>query len=138
MEASQSNNVVALKVNGTQIFTYTNTSGTTSGNIMIGYVDPFDSIGLTSSAVIYDNVRVVQVFTFRITSVVRSGGNILIDFTHPDTTLTGTSSFKLQSCATVDGTYADISATITQTSTGVFHAVASAPSNVTYYRIRHF
>ncbi len=133
VEASQINNVMTLKVNGTQILSYTNTGGTTSGNIMMGYDDPFDSIGLSSSAVIYDNVRVVRILPYRITSVVKSGGSILIDFTSSDTA----SSFRLQSSATVDGTYADdISATITQPSTGTFHVVVSAPTDFRYYRIR--
>ncbi len=135
VEARQINNVVTLKVNNTEILSYTNTGGTTSGNIMMGYVDPFDSIGLASSAVIYDNVRVIRSHPYRITSVVKSGGSILIDFTYLDTA-EAASAFKLQSSATVDGPYADISATITQTAAG-FHVVASAPSDVTYYRIRH-
>ncbi len=135
VEASQINNVVALKVNGTQILSYTNTGGTTSGNIMIGYVDPFDSVGLSSSAIIYDNVRVVRAFQYRVTSVVKSGGSILIDFNHPDTAEPA-SAFKLQSSTTADGPYADISATITQTGIGTYHVVASAPDNATYYRIK--
>ena len=136
VEASQVNNVLTLKINNTQILSYTNTGGTTTGNIMMGYVDPFDSVGLSSSAVIYDNVRVIRAFQYRVTSVVKSGGSILIDFTHP-ATAEPTSAFKLQSSATVDGPYADISATITQPSIGAYHVVASAPDDFRYYRIRH-
>ena len=58
VEVSQSGNLVTLKVNNTKIFSCINTGAFTSGNIMVGYDDAYDSIGLSSSYMIIDNVRV--------------------------------------------------------------------------------
>src|SRR5205823_11356689 len=67
-EVSQIGTNITLKINNTVIFTYTNTTtpgSYTNGTIMIGYEDAFDSIGggaanVGTAAVVYDNVRVVQ------------------------------------------------------------------------------
>jgi hypothetical protein len=68
VEVSQIGTNITLKINNTVIFTYTNTTTAgsyTNGTIMIGYEDAFDSIGggaanVGTAAVVYDNVRVVQ------------------------------------------------------------------------------
>jgi hypothetical protein len=60
VEISKIGNVVTLWLNNTRILNYTNTTPHTSGNIMLGYVDAYDSVGSSSSFVVYDNVRVVS------------------------------------------------------------------------------
>lgn len=85
VEVSQIDNVVTLKINQTVIIQKTNTTPFASGDIMLGYNDPFDSIGGVG-AVIYDNVRVVSLPTTvvitrpNITGIRIVGGNVQIDF----------------------------------------------------------
>ena len=45
VEVSQINGVVTLRMNKVVIFSYTNATPYTSGNIMLGYTDAYDSIG---------------------------------------------------------------------------------------------
>ena len=61
VELAQVGNQVTLRINHTVIFQYNNTVAATSGNIMLGYDDAYDSVG-NSYGVIYDNARVVQLF----------------------------------------------------------------------------
>jgi hypothetical protein len=61
VEISKIGNVITLWINNTKILIYTNTTPYTSGNIMLGYDDAYDSIGAVTSYVVYDNVRVVSV-----------------------------------------------------------------------------
>jgi hypothetical protein len=65
VELSQVGNLVSLRMNKTLIMQYANTVASTNGNIMLGYDDAYDSIG-DSLGVIYDNVRVVQLFPLTI------------------------------------------------------------------------
>lgn len=61
VEVSQFNNVITWSVDGFMITTYTNTSGQwTSGNVMVGYMDIFNSIPNPpeDNWVIFDNVKV--------------------------------------------------------------------------------
>jgi hypothetical protein len=60
VEISKIGNIVTLWLNNTRILGYTNTTPYPSGNIMLGYVDAFDSVGATTSFVVYDNLRVVS------------------------------------------------------------------------------
>jgi hypothetical protein len=60
VELSQVGNVVALKINQNLILQVTNTSPFTSGNIMLGYNDQFDSRGSDLNFVVFDNVEVVR------------------------------------------------------------------------------
>jgi len=85
VELSQISNVIALKVNDILIWKYTNTTATTSGDIMLGMNDQFDSIGSAQNFVVFDNVRVLNLSTdIRITSVQLLANNQLqIDFTSP-------------------------------------------------------
>lgn len=76
VEISQLGNVLTWKINNTTIFSYTNTTPYNAGNIMLGYDDAFDSIGLASSYVLFDNVRVVRVEGLKITSVTDLGANL--------------------------------------------------------------
>ena len=68
-----------------------------------------------------------------------SGVNVSIQFSSSDGDDT-TSSFSLQSCGTVNGTYTDVApaATFTQNlSTGTFQTVYPKNRNIQFYRLRH-
>ena len=60
VELRQANNVLCWILDGTVVAQRTNTSGFTSGNIMIGLMDPFSSIAnpAADSFVLFDNLRV--------------------------------------------------------------------------------
>ncbi|MDR3457584.1 MAG: hypothetical protein P4N60_09075 [Verrucomicrobiae bacterium] len=60
-------NKVTLSMNGTSIFTYTNTTVWTNGLIMLGYLDPFNSVGGADAAVYYSDIKVVRLATPLIT-----------------------------------------------------------------------
>jgi len=78
VEISQVGNLVTLKINQTEIFSYTNNTAFTSGNIMIGHCDAYDSAATYDGGVIYDNVRVIRLPTSlapaTITSIQPVGG----------------------------------------------------------------
>ena len=61
VELAQVGNQVTLRINHSVILQYNNTAAATSGNVMLGYDDAYDSVG-DSFGVLYDNVRVVQLF----------------------------------------------------------------------------
>ncbi|HOC56937.1 MAG TPA: Calx-beta domain-containing protein [Verrucomicrobiota bacterium] len=77
VEISQVGDLVTLKINQTVIFSYTNTTAFTSGNVMLGHCDAYDSAASFDGGVIYDNVRVislpVSVTPAEITSIVPVG-----------------------------------------------------------------
>ena len=83
VELSQINKIVTLKINNTVIMTTSNTTTYTSGNVMLGYNDAYDSIGTGGGGfAIYDNVRVVSLPAgIQITNLVKLGVNAQIDFT---------------------------------------------------------
>jgi hypothetical protein len=60
-------NLVTLSINKTVIFTYTNNTVWTNGTLMLGYEDPFSSVGGSDAAVYYSNVRVVRLAPPQIT-----------------------------------------------------------------------
>jgi hypothetical protein len=135
VEVSQLGNIVTLKVNNTVIFSVNNTNAYKSGNIMIGYDDAYDSVSLSSSYVVIDNVRVVRLQGLAITSVVDLGATMQIDFTLD---LNDTPpAFKVQAASAVSGAYADVAATITQLAPGSYRAVVTKGGGAQYYRIRH-
>lgn len=136
VEVSQVGNQITLKVNNTTIFSYVNATPFTSGNIMLGYNDAYDSIGLTTSYVVIDNVRVVQLPASskpNITDIRINGSNVEISFTAE--TSDAASAFGLQEAGTVNGTYGDVSATITG-SGGSFKAVRALGGAAQFYRIK--
>jgi len=138
VELSQSNSIVTLKVNNNLIYSFANTSPFTSGNIMLGMNDQFDSVGTGGTAgnfVIFDNVRVLTLDA-RITSTIRLGnGDLQIDFVSPlggapaDYRLESASSLTLNDWANETG------AVITETAQG-FRCVVPANGPVRFYRIK--
>lgn len=135
VEVSQIGNVVTLKINNTVIFAYTNTTAYTSGNIMLGYTDAYDSIGSGEGGVIYDNVRVIDLKRPIITSFQLIGTNVVVNFAW--TLDDPTSAFRLQKATAVGGPYADDgSAVITRLSPGVYQASTPFTGGNVFFRIK--
>ena len=139
VELSQIANVVTLKVDAATVFTFTNTTGFTSGDIMLGLNDQFASIGSAENFVIFDNVEVVSLSSgssIRITGIsFPSPGIVAIDFTATGGGAAG--DFHLQSTATLlpVSWSDDASATITATANG-FRATTAVSGDQRYYQIR--
>jgi hypothetical protein len=134
VEIAQINGVIYWSINHTLIFACTNTTGYTSGNVMLGYEDGYDSIGYSGGSVIYANARVISLEGPRITNFVLNSGNAEITFAANASDVAG--QFVLQSANAVTGAYADTSSTITSLGGGVFKAVKAAGASPTFYRIR--
>ena len=134
VELRQVNGIISWFINHELIWAYTNASGYTSGNIMLGYTDAYDSIGSAGGAVIYANARVISLARPLITQIVRNAGNAEITFTANAGDVVG--QFVLQSASVVNGTYSDTSSTITSLGGAAFKAVKLAGASAQYYRIR--
>jgi hypothetical protein len=137
VEIRKVNNTVTLRINNSVIISQGNATNYSSGNIMLGYMDPYPSVG-SDGAVYYSNLRVVNL-TPAITSVTKSGSNLVIDFITSDLFDTATS-FKVQSATGVTGPYTDdATASIALVTTGSFQAtIPYAPTaTALFYRIRH-
>ncbi|MGI8967051.1 MAG: hypothetical protein ACR2H1_13325, partial [Limisphaerales bacterium] len=138
------NATITVSINKTVVLTTTRATNYLSGDIMLGYSDPYASIG-DNGAVYYSNVRVVDLSTntstntvITITNIRVVGTNVIMTFTTTDSSDTG-ASFTLQSSAVVTGPYVDVSpaATITQVSPRVFQAITGVNGPTRFYRIRH-
>jgi hypothetical protein len=138
VEIKQLKNIVTLSINKTAIFVYTNTTSFTNGTIMLGYNDPFSSIGAPDGAVYYSDLKVVQLGPPVITQIAKSGTNVVINFTSVDGDTTA-ASFALQSTTNLVTTaFADVSpaATIIQLSPGAFQTTNAMSVATKFYRIR--
>ncbi len=135
VELGQVGNLIHLKINNTLILTATNNTPSTSGKIMLGYDDAYDSNTGTGGAVIYDNVRVVQLGQPQITGVSRAGDTMTIDFTwslNDPVTL-----FAVVKADTVTGAYTPVTAGIVPTSPGSYRATITGQNTAgAFYRIR--
>lgn len=60
VEIKNASNVVTLSINKTVIYTYTNHTVWTNGFLMLGYEDPFSSVGALDGAVYYSGLTVVS------------------------------------------------------------------------------
>jgi hypothetical protein len=107
---------------------------------MLGYVDPFASIG-TQGAAYFSNIKVVRLGVLSITGITLSGGNVTIHFTSGDgddtiSSFTVLSSGTAGSAITLDTA---VAATITQDiNTGGFTATFPQPvTSAVFYRIKH-
>ena len=137
VELRQVNNLISLKVNDILIWEHQNTNGYTSGNIMLGMNDQFDSIGPVQHFVVFDNVRVLNLSTdIEITSVELVGANqIQIDFTSPAGG--DASAYTLRSKASLaDATWTpDAGSTITSLGGTQYRAVTTRSGGERYYSI---
>lgn len=135
VEVNQIGNVVTLKINNTSVLSYTNNGSFKNGNVMLGYCDAFDSNTGVGAAVIYDNVRVVDLGRPVITSSARSGTTAVLNFTW--TLDDPVSAFSVQKASAVSGPYANVSATIVKLAAGVYQAtVTGETGDAAFYRIR--
>jgi hypothetical protein len=135
VELSKVGNIITLRINKTTIFSYVNTTPYTSGNIMLGYEDPFDSVGDAHDYVIYDNVRVISLPNQPvITSITLVGANVQIDFTASGGVA---SQFRLQTASVVTGPYTNVSSTITSLGGGAFRTTQpfNPLASAVFYRI---
>jgi hypothetical protein len=141
VELRQENGVVTLTINNTNILSYTNSTGVTHGNIMLGYNDAYNSIGSGGGGlVIYDNLRVVQLeggvaADVHISTIARSGNTVTIDFSAgPGEAM---SAFKVVSAPAATGPYTDDNtATITALNGSNYRATATATDAMRFYQIR--
>ena len=136
VEVRNLGNVIRMSINKTPVFTYTNTTAFTNGDIMLGYCDPYASIGIGSGAVYYSNVRVVNISPV-ITSTVKSGSNLNVAFT--DDSDDAAAKFLLLGSTLVTGTYTNMSATITKTGLGTYSTTTpfSLANATKFFRIQH-
>ena len=137
VELSQVANLIALKLDGVTVLQYTNASPYTSGDLMLGYNDQFDSLGSPQGYAVFDNVRVVGLASAtppNITHIAVVGSTVAIGFSGAGSDTTA--SFKLQSSATVNGSYADDNSAVITGSAGFFQASTSVNGDVRFYRIR--
>ncbi|HVM51319.1 MAG TPA: hypothetical protein VMU04_25035 [Candidatus Acidoferrum sp.] len=135
VELAQVNGVVSWYINHTLIFAYTNATPYTSGNIMLGYEDGYDSIGSRGGSVIYANARVISLANPHIAATALSSGNVVIRFTANAGDVPGQFTLQ-QSSPSVRGAYTDTSSVITSLGGGSFQAVKALGANPTFYRIR--
>lgn len=137
VQLAQIGNVVTLNINATNIMSFTNNTAAKVGTVMIGYDDAYDSVG-SDGAVIFDNLKVVDLGRPNITSIAVVGTNAVMKFTW--TLDEATSVFAVQRANVVSGPYADVAgATITKLSPGVYQATAGrnpATGSANFYRIR--
>jgi hypothetical protein len=138
-ELSQLGGIIRLKLNNSVVLQYTNATPFTSGNVFIGYGDPFATLGSANCYAIFDNVRVVELVAAPtkpvITRITVSGGAVDITFTA--SAGDSASAFTLQSSAAAGSGYADAgAATITALGPGQFKASISTSGAAQFYRIR--
>lgn len=142
VELAKVGGVLTLTINKKAILSYTNATAYTSGRIMLGYLDAFDSIGdAQGNFVFFDNLRVISLASPAITSIQPGSPNLTIQFTANASPADQASQFVVQSASAVTGPYTDIGTPgvgITSPSAGNFTAtVAVNPlESQKYYRIR--
>ncbi len=136
VELSQVGGVVTLKINNTKILEYANTTPYTSGNIMLGYDDAYDSKGVFEASVIYANARVVRLTSVApatITSIVPVGSPVITSYNINYTGGSG-SQFVLVTSPTVAAPLSGWSRVATNsTGSGTFSVSAGTQG---YYRIK--
>jgi hypothetical protein len=145
VEIDKVGSIVKLRINNTQIMSFSNSTPFLSGNLMLGYCDAYDSIMAGNSCVIYDNVRVVSVDVPKIVSpsptfTGTGGTNVVLNFTFGIDDLT--SAFRVQRATTITGAFTDLgSTTITKTGPGQYTSTSlgarPAANAEGYYRIRY-
>jgi hypothetical protein len=137
VEIKQLQNTVTLSIDKTPIFVYTNTTSFTNGTLMLGYNDPYSSVGTIDSAAYYSNLRVVGVGVPAISQIAinKFNSTAVINFTTEDGDATA-GTFTLLSAAVVTGPYtAAAGATVTALGAGAFQAVVPESGPTEFYRI---
>jgi hypothetical protein len=137
VEIKQYDGIVTLSIDKTIIYAYTNTTTFTNGTIMLGYNDPFDSVGTLDASVYFSNLKVVRIGSPFISQVALDNinGNVVINFTATDGDLTA-GSFIVSSSSSVTGPFEPVSnAVITSLGSGAFHAVVPQIGSTQFYRV---
>jgi hypothetical protein len=143
VEVKQVNGVITMSINKFPILVYTNVTNANSGDVMLGYDDPFASVGnvagggVSGASVYYSNARVVQLTPPAISTTTLSGTTLTIAFTDSDTDDTA-ASFELLGSTLLNGTFAKVAATFSQSpTTGGWQAVVTVPSGTAhiYYEV---
>lgn len=138
VELKQFNNVVSIYIDKVRICIFTNVTTFTNGYPMLGYEDPYDSVGGGDAAVYYSNFRVVQLTAPAIseTAYNHTSNTYVFDFTSTDGDAT-TASFKVVGATAINGPYTAVAGvTITQLSSGAFQASVPTSGPVHFYRIQ--
>jgi hypothetical protein len=135
VEVRNVGNTVTLLINNSQVMQFANNTAFTNGNVMLGYCDPFNSVGGVEGATYFSNVRVVDLGRPNITSVQLVNTNAVMNFTW--SLDDPASAFNVQRAPAVSGSYSNVSnAAITRLSPGVYQATAAQSGSAAYYRIR--
>jgi hypothetical protein len=142
VEVKQVNGVITMSINKFPILVYNNTTYASSGDVMLGYDDPFASVGsvagagISGAAVYYSNARVVQLTPPAVSGFSLAGTTLTINFTDSDTDDTA-ASFEVLGSSTVNGTYAKVTATFSQSTSGAWEAAITVPGGTVaeFYRI---
>lgn len=139
VEIRQYNGVVTLSIDKIPVTVYTNATAFTNGTVMLGYEDPYSSVGTLDSAVYYSNLRVVSISSglpvITETALNNANGTVVINFTTTDGE-TNTSAVAVQSATLVAGPYTTVAnATITSLGGGAFQAVVPQNGAIQFYRV---
>jgi hypothetical protein len=138
VEIKQVKGVISLTINKTLISSYSSPTNTfTSGTVMLGYNDPFDSVGTLDASVYFSNLRVVRLGPPFISQIIQNkgAGTLVINFTTTDGDAFP-SSFTLESSSSLTGPFTPVaSATITSLGGGAYQAVTAKPSVSQFYII---
>ncbi len=141
VELSQVNNLISLKVNDILIWEHQNTNAYTSGNIMIGMSDQFESVPpaatIAQHFVVFDNVRVLNLSTaIQITKVeLLPSYQIQIDFTSPSGGASSDYRLQKKSSLAAASWEIDLSAEINTLGGTQFRVITERSSGEAYYRI---
>lgn len=137
VEIKQFNNVITFSIDKTPICVYTNTTSFTNGYIMLGDQQPFGGYNGEDSAVYYSGLQVVQLTPPAISgSESNAPGTYTFDFTSPDGTATASSFSVVGTPSLTSPTWTPVSATISQTPDGVYHATVQLGSGNMFFRIQ--
>lgn len=127
VEIKTAHSIVTLSINKTVIYTYTNTTAFTNGYLMLGYEDPFSSVGGPDAAVYYSGLTVVQLtaptITQQPTNFIAGVGSIAT-FTvvpsFPTTSYNTTGQWLFNGAPIAGATNTTYSFTVTKTSFGSY------------------
>ncbi len=138
VEMKQYNNIVTVSIDKIVIGSFTNTTSFTNGYVMLGYEDPYSSIGGGDAAVYYSNLRVVRLSPPLISETTLNAhtATYVFDFTSTDGEVTP-SSFQVVASHSVQGPYTPVAgATIIQLGSGAFQATVPTSGAIEFYQIQ--
>lgn len=130
---------VKWQMDGITICTVTNDPSGLSTNIFVGIQDRFAGNGISDEPAmsfgLVDNLRVETYLSapILITKIEIVGGNVEVTFSGPPEK--AANAFKLFGSATVNGTYADEVASMSNVSTGVFKATKALATTPKFFKV---